>query len=616
MAMSALLVTLLFFVLLRRYKSLRHLVLAWYVLFFLGGLLNTAFRHVDDHTNTKGPFYIELQERPIEKTNSYSAKAQIISDSSRSFSENYTLVYFEKDERLAHLLPGDQLEIFNDLQEVQPPKNPKEFDYQSYLELLNIQTRVYLKTEQWQKISTVWSLRRSSARIQSRFNRIIKDFDFGKEQTAVLQALLIGNRFALSDELTASYASAGAMHVLAVSGLHVGILLFVLLHLSKPLLKWNRGKTAQVVFVLLGIWSYAFVTGLSPSVLRASTMFTFIFLGRYAKRDVGIYNALLTSAFFLLLLQPNLIFQVGFQLSYAAVLGIVYLQPKFYALLPQSRFWLVDKAWAITSVSVAAQIATFPLSIYYFHQFPLLFLFSNLVVIVVTYAIMGIGLVSLLLGGAGLFISPEFHPLNFLVSFMNTTVEWIQAIPNSVVFELSIERFELVLLYAIILTVAFGLVQRHFKFLSIGLVLFAAFTALNIYENHEMDKSREITFFSVEKSVALQIRQGREAVLLADPAILENPSKMQFHINQYLWSQNLKKLSFVALNETKNQTASVLYRAPFIYLSDGRAIALVNGSQNLKEEATVTLNLKNMVVRFGEKGESTHPLKAGFLTLP
>ena len=167
---------------------------------------------------------------------------------------------------------------------------------------------------------------------------------------------------------TASYASAGAMHVLAVSGLHVGILLLVLLNISKPLDHLKHGKYIRVVIVILGIWSYAFITGLSPSVLRAATMFTFVYLGRFGKRDVSIYNGLLASAFFLLMLQPNLIFQVGFQLSYAAVLGILYLQPKFYGLISKPRIKIVDKAWAITCVSFAAQIATFPFSIYYFLQ--------------------------------------------------------------------------------------------------------------------------------------------------------------------------------------------------------------------------------------------------------
>lgn len=565
--LSVVMLVLFWFTVRNRFKLLNALTPVWYILFLVGGFLNTQIRDTTYELNSAKRYYLEILERPIEKQRSFSAKAKILSNEELSFGRVYAVVYFEKVPNVKALLPGDRIEVSSMPSEIEGPKNPKEFDYKGYLELLNIHSRFYLKQEDWILVKEGNGLKRISSKIQFYFSGIIKKFGFPEEETEVLQALLIGNRMELSDELTANYASAGAMHVLAVSGLHVGILMLVLLNISKPLLLFKQGKYIQGTIVLAGIWSYAFITGLSPSVMRASTMFTFIYLGRFGKRDISIYNGLLASAFFLLLLEPNLIFQVGFQLSYAAVLGILYLQPKLYNLITKPKNVILEKAWAITCVSFAAQIATFPFSIYYFHQFPLLFLFSNLIVILVTYLIMVIGLLFLLLGSLGVFIPVLFNPLHYLVWIMNHSVQLIHDIPNSVVYELSIERFELVLLYLIIASMSIGLAQKEFIFLSGSLLCLLTLSIFNIWENKRLEQTSEVTFYSVRSNTAIELRNGREAVLLADSAFLSNASKMQFHVLHNLWSQNLKSVEHVQIESENTLGANYVQRNKTIFLN-------------------------------------------------
>ncbi len=564
------------------FKVLKKLTLVWYILFLITGLLNTSVRDSVQVFGNSNHYFLKVLERPIEKQRSYSAKAKILSNDEISFAPTYTLVYFEKSPNVKELLPGDLIEAFSKPSEVEGSKNPKEFDYKAYLELLNIHSRFYLKQDKWLIVKKESGLRRASTIIQYHFSTIIQSFGFPEKETAVLQALLIGNRIALSDELTESYASAGAMHVLAVSGLHVGILMLVLINISKPLILLKHGRFIQGCVVVLGIWSYAFITGLSPSVLRAATMFTFIYLGRFAKRDVGIYNALLASAFFLLILQPNLIFQVGFQLSYAAVLGILFIQPKLYGLIAKPRNVLLDRAWVITCVSFAAQIATFPFSIYYFHQFPLLFLFSNLVVIIVTYLIMVVGLLFLVLGATGMFNPILFQPLYWLVWIMNYSVEKIQDIPNSVVFELSINRVELVLLYLIIVFMSVGLAQKSFKLFSSALAILIVFSVFNVWENRHLEKSSELTFYSVGRNTVIEFRQGKEAVLFGDSVFLSNTSKMQFHVMHNLWSQNLKTVKQVYVESEHEIGSSYLYRDKIIFI-DALNIRLLDRNSQINE---------------------------------
>ncbi len=544
--------------------------------FLLAGVLNTQSREViftpNNTDNNYGRNYIKvkLQEQPIEKENSFKAVALVlIQKPVGKLSGQKLLMYFQKDRSVEKLLPGDELILSTNIQAISPPKNPHEFDYRGYLSLLRIHNQTYVKTQNWKLHKPGgWSLRKTAVIVQKKLTRVIDQLGFPDNETNVLKALLTGYRFALSDELTATYASAGAMHVLAVSGLHVGILLLLLNFISKPLEKLKYGKIWRGIFLIFGIWSYAFITGLSPSVTRAATMFTFVTWGMLNRKNIGIYSTLLASAFLLLIYQPNLIFQVGFQLSYAAVLGIVYWQPKFYHLIKKPKYWLVDKAWAITCVSVAAQLATFPLGIYYFHQFPLLFLISNLIVIPAAWGIMILGLPVLGLGLLGLFIFPLNWLLYNLVHFMNLSVKWVEGFPHSLVSELSILRWELVVFYLIILLFFKGFYNNKARHILASLVLFLGLTSFAIYENHQLKTSSGFVIFSTGKNLVIEFRQGKIAIIIGDSSLIYNPSKMQFHLLHHLWSQNLQETTLVSLKNIHFKNEFLIAQSQFIKFND------------------------------------------------
>jgi competence protein ComEC len=292
---------------------------------------------------------------------------------------------------------GDLLLIQGQPQTVPGTRNPHEFDYAAFLGLSQIYHQHFVLGKQIAVMAhrppnlvKMWSFH-VLRYCQSLFTQYIHH----PEARAVVLALVLGQKDALTPEVSTAYIRTGTMHVLAVSGLHVGILywcLCLLLRLIKTIWKvrWLSPAVSLVV-----LWFYAFVTGLAPSVLRATTMFTFMVMASMLGRAKNIYNTLAASAFLLLFWNPILLFAVGFQLSYLAVLGIVYLQPRIYKLLTL-RNRILDKLWLLASISIGAQVATAPCSLYYFHQFPIYFVIANWVVVPAASVILCLGLLVLM----------------------------------------------------------------------------------------------------------------------------------------------------------------------------------------------------------------------------
>ena len=367
-----------------------------YMTLFVGGSLVSQMS-LHDYTKLKAAdFYQCAIIEPVkEKTNSYQLTLLINAksiDSVWSFSKGKALIYIEKDSLSSKLKFGDKLLIKGNLNVLEPPKNPKEFDYKKHLENRSIYQQGYLASDDWRLLG-------SKSKGLDVFANDARQFLLSSlqsngiegDQYAIASALILGSKDELDFEVKQAYATAGAMHVLAVSGLHVGIIFLILNTLLSILDTSKKGRVVKAIILLIVLWSYAFITGISPSVLRAATMFSFVITGTVLNRKSSIYNTLAASAFFLLIINPNLLFEVGFQLSYIAVLGIVYLQPLIYKRI-YTRWWLLDKVWAITAVSIAAQIATLPLTLYYFNQFPTYFMLSNLLVIPSAVVILSLGI--------------------------------------------------------------------------------------------------------------------------------------------------------------------------------------------------------------------------------
>jgi competence protein ComEC len=518
----------------------------------LGGVLteyhkelprDSHFAHHEDKPYAK----VKLTFPPVEKENSLRAKVtvqQLIDSSGKTYPvTGKALLYLEKDALARSIFYGDVLLIKNRLEEIGPPKNPGEFDYEEYMSFQQIHHRTFLDSSDWVHYqsnrgnpfySTIYEIRHYFLAVLER--QIQND-----EALAVASALLLGYRAKLGNDVVLAYSSSGAMHVLAVSGLHVGIIFLILRSALAPLYRKKNWEVIGVGITLLCIWLYAMLTGLAPSVLRASTMFSLIIIGTTIRRDTNIYNILAATAFLLLCFDPFLIMEVGFQLSFCAVAGIVFLQPKIYNLLIV-RNWLGDKIWAITAVSFAAQLSTFPISLLYFHQFPTLFPISNLIVIPAAFAILHVGLGLFALHWLKYIGDAVGWLLNTMITWLNKAIFFLDNLPYSLIQGISISVPESWLIYILTFGTVFFMVHQRWLYLQGALVAALLLTGWNSYESWQQSRQQSLTVYKVDNRSAIELRDGSKAVFLADSSLLANESRMLFHIKHNWWDNSLQQV--------------------------------------------------------------------------
>ena len=387
-------------------------------------------------------FYtVQLTTSPQKKTNSWKAEARLLTTYTDEWKtrEGNILLYFSKDFFQKPFYYGDILLIKGRPQLLQRPANPGEFDYQKFLSYRNIFHQHFLRSGNVVLLKNDPPSRLMASAITARLwaDSTLRAHVRGEREQGIASALVLGVTDGLDNELLNAYAATGAMHVLAVSGLHISIIYMLLLTLLKPLKKIKYGEWILALISLIVLWGYSFVTGLSPSVLRAVTMFSFMAISKPMGRNTNIYNTMAASALFILLFDPYLIMSVGFQLSYLAVIGIVYLQPGLYKLWqPRQRLW--DEIWKISCVSIAAQISTFALGLLYFHQFPNYFLLSNLLVIPGSFLVLIVGIGVLAIGFIGTLASGLGWVLTWLIKGLNIVVFSVEKIPFSLVENINV----------------------------------------------------------------------------------------------------------------------------------------------------------------------------------
>ena len=284
------------------------------------------------------------------------------------------LVQIQKTKVNSRIHIGSSIQIKGKVISNKKTLNPNQFNYGKYLNNKSIFAQIYTNTNSI-KISdkierNIWYY---SDHLRNKIIANLEKNNFSKDELQVVNALILGQQQDISKEIIKDYQYAGAIHILSVSGLHVGFILLFITFLLKPLPKNKLGNIIRLLTIIISLWGFAILAGLSPSVVRSVTMFSFVAVGMYLKRSTNIFHTLLVSMFLILFFQPSFLFDVGFQLSYLSLFFILWLQPLISNLWePKNK--IVSYFWDILTVSFAAQIGAFPLSIFYFHQFPGLFL--------------------------------------------------------------------------------------------------------------------------------------------------------------------------------------------------------------------------------------------------
>ena len=450
-----------------RYSWLRGILIN--ALVIVTGCLLVHFNRLDKHENWIGNFAnydglaLEILEPLSEKEKSFKTIASSISITrNNSFHpvKGKIILYFRKNSLSKNVKPGTILITARKLQPIRNSGNPGEFDFKIYCSFQQIYFQQFLEDKDYVIASQNQNVHSFLFGLRHRILAITRKYIPGKKEAGLAEALLIGYKGDLDKELTAAYSNTGVVHVIAISGLHVG-LVYCLLSRFLRLLIPKRLKWLNVILVLTALWIFSLVAGGSPSVLRSTVMFTCIVLGENISRNVSIYNSLAASAFLLLCYNPFWLWDVGFQLSYAAVLSIViFMKPVYDSIFIRNK--LLDSIWKLAAVTISAQILTTPISLFYFHQFPNFFLITNLVAVPLSSIILTGEIVLCLLSpiqSAAIIIGKM---VEYGISIMNRFVEYIASFPLSVTAA-SISLFDVFLLYVIIFLVASWVITRKAK---------------------------------------------------------------------------------------------------------------------------------------------------------
>jgi competence protein ComEC len=460
------------------------------------------------------------------------------------------LVFFNKTIVKSKPKIGSRYLIKGLSQPIPPPSNPATFNYKQYLFYQNVHEQFFVKQNQ---ISALNHDKKSIyAHAQglrdlcvSQLTLYIKDQD----ALGVSLALLLGYKEDLNPETMQSFSKTGTLHVLAVSGLHAGIIFMILNVLTSFLLRFKNGKQVQSLLVLLGIWYYAYVTGLSPSVCRASLMFSLMAIAKLSNRKTSSFNVVFMSAFILMILNPFIILDVGFQLSYTAVLGILYLQPKLQALYVP-KFKVDEYIWGLLTVSFAAQIFTFPLSIYYFHQFPSYFLLSNLLVIPLILVVLVL-LIALLIVS---FYSPLAGLVALIIEFIlkinSKVLTFIESLPYNSLSGLYLSKMEMLILYLIIF-IGLGLITYKRKWqLMVLLLLVLVFQTNTLVRELIVLNQKILTIHSIKNHDVVSCIEGDKMYLIADSAFLKDEKSIKFSIEPFCLEKGINQI--IRCNWSKN----------------------------------------------------------------
>ena len=498
---------------------------------------------------------VVLKEDVVAKAKSFKCEVEVIAVKSANSWKNTqgkAILYLAKDTTSKLLTYGDKIVIYGKWKSIENPTNPAQFNYKNYLYNSGITAQQYVKNDAWKRISIQedFSIMKFAFVYQKQLLQVLEN-NFKDKELAVISALLLGYKDLLDRETIMTYSSSGAMHVLAVSGLHVGIIYLVLNSLFFFFCNIKYGNYLKAIVLILSLWAYALLTGLSPSVLRAATMFSFIIIGSALNRETNIYNTLAASAFVLLLYNPYILLQVGFQLSYAAVLGIVYLQPKLYNLFRPSN-WLLDKIWAITAVSIAAQLATFPLGMYYFHQFPNYFLLSNLFVIPLATFIINGGILLFVISAIPVFPIYISWVVNKLLFFLNLSVKWVESLPYSLSLGISITKGETLIIYGIIFLFIIAIMNKKARTIQVSFCLSILFMGMQIGEQHSAKQQQYFIVYDVAKERAIDFVDGNQNYFIASESLNNDKSKMRFNIQHFRWEKRVIKSTLIPKIVTQN----------------------------------------------------------------
>ena len=448
--------------------------------------------------------------------------------------------------------PNNELVFIAECKPINPPKNPYQFDYKTYMERKGIYWRAYVQSVGHIEKNNKHRDIKSHIEYLRNYLATTIDKHFNNESASVLKTLLLGKRNDLDEELYQNYVDAGAVHILAISGLHVGIitsiLLFFLQKIPNTLLSY---RLTRYLILSIGLWAFALIAGSSASVLRATLMFNLIGFSLLIRDKGGRFDSLMLSMLFLLLINPSYLYDVGFQLSYAAVFSILTFHP--IALrwwFPENKY--VRYIWSLVAVGFTAQIVVVPISLYYFHHFSILFFITNLVVVPLLQPILILGILCLLLASTvGL---PNIVVLitEKLIWLMNALIRLIAEQEFFIIRNIQFNTLTLLASLLIVITIIWWRHYQHQRAVKAILISIIIMQVVLFYNKYQLSTTQEMLIFSKYKEKVIAIRQGQQLKVFQNDTLSLSPMLKNYMKQKGITNISLQKMPYLLHFKEKN----------------------------------------------------------------
>ena len=490
-----------------------------------------------------------LTDYPAEKENSYMLTLMLnyrIADHKKILTGGKLMLYARKDPSVVELLPGDHLVIKCTPEEIKNRGNPNEFDFKFFLITQGIRYSAYIKSQDILSIDVPdrRNIRYKALIIREKLIDMYRERGISGERLALVAAIILGQKNMLEPAQKQSFIKAGIMHIMAVSGLHAGILslfIFNVLFFMK-----RRLNVLRVLLTIIILWSFAFVTGLTPSVLRATLMFSFIHAGNLMKRQVNSINSVLASAFILVLLKPSVIFEAGFLLSYSAVIFIIVFYQAIYEKF-EAKNWLLDKIWQSAVITIVAQAGTLSLTIMLFNRFPTYFMISNIIIVPLSSLLIIVGS-----------LVPLTYPIQFLSHFLAYILDQLTgltefltvkaaSLPLSTIENIGMTTFQCIMLSLIVLTIGFYLIKKHSLSIFIPVILILIYVGYGTIHEISIRKRNELIIYNTPGSSTIGIKTGKILNIYSDtsfisPVVTRHSSTMGLIVRMNMLNEDINYL--------------------------------------------------------------------------
>lgn len=506
-------------------------------------------------------YLVHLTDAPAEKAAALVIRAKILNTTNhlnKSQVSKTVLLYLQKDSAAMALTQGDLLLISTEFIRPSSVVNPRGFDYATYLRRKGIGATAFVNSGRWDWIGhhETFSLKMIAGRSRDALLKVYHRLGFNDEEFAIVAALTLGYKETIEPELRERFSHSGAMHILAVSGLHVGVIYLILQMVLSFILRGRRFLLLNTLLIVGFLWVYAFITGLPPSVIRAATMFSLVAVGKALDRRAQVYNTIAVSAFMILLTDPDYIFDIGFQLSYSAVLGIIYFQPKIAKLL-NVKNKIFRWGWELTAVSIAAQLTTLPLVLFYFQQFPNYFLLTNYVAIPLATLIIYAAVLFLSLSWMPLFSSMLGVLLKSLLTLLHFAISWISSFPSAI-SDWSVEAHQLFPMFIFLLAIVLYLETKTYRTLLLILGSLLVFMLTDLHQNYQQLNAQQLIIYADHRHTHIDLIAGKSTQLFTTDSIAAGRVTKSFYRSSRLTNDSIVQLTGSTFFSFGSVTGAVL----------------------------------------------------------